>query len=498
MGHYATALTLIHNKLQQFQGIQVNICTFSIAINYHYHLDRVDFGLSLLGTLFKRGYTPDVTTFTTLINGLILQDKTPLAVELFKKLMRTREIEPDVVMYGTIVNGLYRTGNTIRAVSLLRIMEEGSCKPNTVVYSTIIDSLCKDRMVDDALKLFSTMDEKGIFPNVVTYTSLIHGLCNFGRWKEATRMFKEMLDSGIAPDVHMYSVLLDGCTKEGKMKETEGVLEVMIQRNVDPNVVTYNALMDGYCLQGQMDEAIRVFNTMVDRGLRSNVFSYNILIDGYFKKMKIDEAMHLFRELPRRGLKPDNGTFSAMLRGLKMHISEALSLFQTMESNSLHLNVVMYNILIDAFCKDKSMILQGPFSITFLPRDYNLMLRHTMMIQGFCDEGLLREAKELFVKMEHNGCLPNDVTYNTIIRGFIGQHKCYEALILVEEMVQRGFSADASNSSLVIDILSTKGQDPALQEVIKKFMPKDGHGIQEIDGTSLKDPGADYGDYSNP
>ncbi|GMP85239.1 hypothetical protein CsSME_00038475 [Camellia sinensis var. sinensis] len=103
------------------------------------------------------------------------------------------------------------------------------------------------------------------------------------------------------------------------------------------------------------------------------------------------------------------------------------------------------------------------------------------MIQGFCEEGLLREAKELFVKMEHNGCLPNDVTYNTIIRGFIGQHKCYEALILVEEMVQRGISADASNSSLVIDILLTKGQDPALQEVIKKFMPKDGHGIQEIE-----------------
>ncbi|XP_028111570.1 putative pentatricopeptide repeat-containing protein At1g12700, mitochondrial [Camellia sinensis] len=146
MGHYATALSLIQNKLQRFQGIQVNFYTFNIAINCYCHLNRADFGLSLLGTLFKRGYTADVTTFTTLINGLILQDKTPQAVELFKKLVRTREIEPDVVMYGTIVNALCRTGNTIRAVSLLRIMEEGSCKPNTVVYTTIIDSLCKDRM----------------------------------------------------------------------------------------------------------------------------------------------------------------------------------------------------------------------------------------------------------------------------------------------------------------------------------------------------------------
>ncbi|THG14645.1 hypothetical protein TEA_023838 [Camellia sinensis var. sinensis] len=236
MGHYDISLSLILNKLQQFQGIQLDIYTFNIAINCCCRLDQVHFGFSLLGSLFKRGYTPDATTFNTLINGLILQDKTPEAVELFKKLITTKEIEPDVIMYGTIVNGLCRTGNTIRAVSLLRMMEEGSGKPDTVVYSTIIDSLCKDRMVDDAVKLFTEMNEKGIFPDVVTYTSLIHGLCNFGRWEEATEMLREMLDSGIAPNVHTFNVLVDACTKEGMMNEAEGVLEVMIQRGVDPDV----------------------------------------------------------------------------------------------------------------------------------------------------------------------------------------------------------------------------------------------------------------------
>ncbi|GMP85156.1 hypothetical protein CsSME_00038429 [Camellia sinensis var. sinensis] len=160
MGHYDMALPLI-GKLH-FLGIQLDIYTFSIAINCYCCLNQVHFRFSLLGTLFKSGHTPDVITFTTLLNGLILDDKTPEAVELFKKLMRMREIEHDVVMYGTIVNGLCRTGNTIRAVSLLRIMEAGSCKPNTVVYNTVIDSLCKDRMVDDAMKLFSKMNEQGI------------------------------------------------------------------------------------------------------------------------------------------------------------------------------------------------------------------------------------------------------------------------------------------------------------------------------------------------
>ena len=135
LGHYDIALPLI-GKLH-FRGIQVDIFTFNIAINCCCRLNQAHFGFSLLGSLFKRGYTPLSATFNTLINGLILQDKTPEAVELFKKLMRMREIEPIVVMYGTFVNGLCRTGNTIRAVSLLRIMEEGSCKPNTVVYNSV-------------------------------------------------------------------------------------------------------------------------------------------------------------------------------------------------------------------------------------------------------------------------------------------------------------------------------------------------------------------------
>ncbi|KAI8002975.1 Pentatricopeptide repeat-containing protein, partial [Camellia lanceoleosa] len=91
MGHYGVSLSLILNKLQQFQGIQVNLYTFNIAINCYCRLNQVHFGFSLLGSLFKRGFTPDATTFNTLINGLILEDKTPEAVELFKKLITTRE-----------------------------------------------------------------------------------------------------------------------------------------------------------------------------------------------------------------------------------------------------------------------------------------------------------------------------------------------------------------------------------------------------------------------
>lgn len=74
--------------------------------------------------------------------------------------------------------------------------------------------------------------------------------------------------------------------------------------------------------------------------------------------------------------------------------------------------------------------------------------------------------------MKQNGCLPDGITYNTIIRGFLGQQKGYKAVAFLEELVGRGFSPSASNFSSIIDLISTEGEDPSLQKLIRKFMPR--------------------------
>lgn len=93
------------------------------------------------------------------------------------------------------------------------------------------------------------------------------------------------------------------------------------------------------------------------------------------------------------------------------------------------------------------------------------------MIYRLCEEGLLDETRELLVKMKQNGCLPNDVTFNIIVRGFLKRNRCYDTLVFLEEMIGSGFSPDASSFPMLVDLFSAKGQDPSLLEMIKKFMP---------------------------
>ncbi|KAL8155989.1 hypothetical protein AgCh_001156 [Apium graveolens] len=85
-----------------------------------------------------------------------------------------------------------------------------------------------------------------------------------------------------------------------------------------------------------------------------------------------------------------------------------------------------------------------------------------MMIHCFCQEGLLDEANELCVKMEANDCLPDDVTYNTLIRGCFHNKKYNEASVLIDQMRARCFSKDASTTVMLRDLLASEKQDPSI------------------------------------
>lgn len=60
------------------------------------------------------------------------------------------------------------------------------------------------------------------------------------------------------------------------------------------------------------------------------------------------------------------------------------------------------------------------------------------MINGLCREGLFDEALSLLLKMEENGCIPNAITYEIIIRALFQNDENDKASRLVREMIARG------------------------------------------------------------
>ena len=72
-----------------------------------------------------------------------------------------------------------------------------------------------------------------------------------------------------------------------------------------------------------------------------------------------------------------------------------------------------------------------------------------MIIGSFCQERSFEEVKRLLVEMEGRGCGPNRVTYNVIIRSLLKQNEVDKARSFMEEMREKGFSADSATSSML-------------------------------------------------
>ncbi|KAL6211957.1 hypothetical protein ACLB2K_017180 [Fragaria x ananassa] len=79
--HYSAVMPLFKQML--LCRIVPNECTLSIIINCYCHLNRMGFGLSVLGKFFKLGLQPDVITFAILIHGFVLDNQVPEAARIF-------------------------------------------------------------------------------------------------------------------------------------------------------------------------------------------------------------------------------------------------------------------------------------------------------------------------------------------------------------------------------------------------------------------------------
>ncbi|KAF2309091.1 hypothetical protein GH714_000416 [Hevea brasiliensis] len=374
---------------------------------------------------------------------------------------------PSIVHFSRFLSALVRMKQYHTVLSLSRTIESLGISHNVHSLNILINCFCRLHLVDFGFSIFGKILKIGMDPDIVTFNTLINGLCIEGKINGAVDFFNDMVARG------------------GLVSNAQSIIKIMIQAGVEPDAVSYNSLMDGYCLRSQLDEAIQIFDLMVHNGI-VDAFSYNILINGYCKSKRIDEAMQLFDEMTQKGFLPDTITYTTLIQGLwnagkpgtahvlfknmfshgnqpdiitfstfldglckQGNIGEALMLFNAMEQSKLKIGHMCYNILINGLCRagklnDAKEFFSRLFEKGLQPEVYT----YGAIIKGLCKEGLLDEAYKVFRGMEDGGCSPNGCCYNVIIQGFLRHGDVPKASQLIEEMVGKGFSADATTTKL--------------------------------------------------
>jgi pentatricopeptide repeat protein len=93
-------------------------------------------------------------------------------------------------------------------------------------------------------------------------------------------------------------------------------------------------------------------------------------------------------------------------------------------------------------------------------------------------------VRELFEKPEENGCSPNHVTYNKIIQGILQYNKTSRVVQYLQMMVNKGFLANATIATIMIDLLSMNQADKTLQDLDTSLI--DGYCSHNIMNEAIK------------
>ncbi|KAK8606688.1 hypothetical protein V6N13_052453 [Hibiscus sabdariffa] len=208
-----------------------------------------------------------------------------------------------------------------------------------------------------------------------------------------------------------------------------------------PQVISTNIYINKLVKSGQLDIARNVFDEMS----RRTVVSWNTMISGYSKWCKFNEALALLSSMHRSDVKFNESTFSTALSlcgrmqalspGKQIHcvvIKSGCESFELVGSSVLYFYAHCFEI-------------EGAKRVFHDLHDKNELLWN-LMIVGYVESGLMREALDMFMKMPERDV----VAWTTLISGYVkSEEGCKKALELFwwmrgsSEVVPNEFTLDS-------------------------------------------------------
>nr|KJB72046.1 hypothetical protein B456_011G155600 [Gossypium raimondii] len=218
--------------------------------------------------------------------------------------------------------------------------------------------------------------------------------CYIGKWDEAKRLLADTVNKGISPDVYIVNALVSALCKDGKIQEAISVFDLMTQRGIRPDVITYTTLIHAFysiidilCKEGESSKAIEILELMTRKGACHSG--------------KWEEVTNLLNRIMNEGVHPNLVTFNSLINALckEKRIEEAITMLNLMSQGRF-----TFNSLINALCKEK----RTEEAITMLEllsqRGVKLYgVTYNIMIRLYCGQGEMNKAKDVFDSMGTQG-----------------------------------------------------------------------------------------------
>ena len=374
--------------------------------------------------------SPDVVSWTALINTYVLYGKNKLALGAFHLLQHGDIIVPSRVTFISILSACIRQDDLYEGKEIHRCIKKSGFDYDVVVCNALISMYGRCGSLEDARDVFDAMLER----NVVSWNAMIGAYAKSGEGREALILGFRMHQHMLPDDVTLVS-LLDVCASLYAFIDGKIVHCYTFDGKSKSNITLGNALVHMYGTCGHLDDANKVFDDMNTH----NETSWNALISIFVTNGQDSKAIHLFGHMKQEGTLPNKITFVSvfsacaagqqyLVSGKYLHSSAIACDFES----DLVVGTALVNMYGKSLCVDNAME-------TFHRMPEHNIVCITAMISVFAQNGQANNAVALFHSI-NDKC--DAILWNSVISSLAQSGQGKRALAMFEQMLLEGIMPD--------------------------------------------------------
>jgi len=156
----------------------------------------------------------DMTSWTSLVSGLVQNGQNDRASSLFLEVMASGK-KPDEFMISSMLSacasmGSLRSGEQMQGYALKTALGDF-----TVIQNAQIATYAESGAMDSAVLIFEEIED----PDIISWSTMIRSYAQHGHHGEALNLFEKMRDYGIAPNQITFLGALTACSHGGLVEE---------------------------------------------------------------------------------------------------------------------------------------------------------------------------------------------------------------------------------------------------------------------------------------
>eukprot|EP00850_Spirogloea_muscicola_P010011 SM000057S18441 [mRNA] locus=s57:727047:729948:+ [translate_table: standard] len=402
-------------------GVEPTTISYNVLLASHLQSKAYSRVAELFAELQRRGPAPDGATWGLLVEALALGTGGLADAEEALERMAAAGHRPDNFLLSRLVTGLTRARRPTEALTVFESMARWCCRPNAASYTAAICA-CGSRW-ERALELLRRMLGDGLAPAAQTWVALIATCARAGQPRIAAEVYTMARASGCSTNAAVHTAAMEACAQAGDWRGAEAVYSGMQSDGVTPNEVSRATLQKAYMRAGQLDALEAAFNHTINAGAAPTLAEWSTRIHALGSAGRWREAADAFERMREAGVQPSVATYTSLVKtyGNAGRWQDASAMFNEMVAAGIKSK--MFDEAMQAFeaTKDKYHILPDKYTYTAL-----------LWACGFCNKWKL--AGPVLSEMKRSGCVPDGVTYTTLINTYEKNGRWDEAMDILEKM----------------------------------------------------------------